>query len=168
MTALRFQTGGRHQTSPASLRGEKYKNTIKEEQMLRGLAFTMGKYESPPHLVVFVCVCVCTVYLSAMTRQHSCFQRYMTWLSSVITEEVVLSMPCQIRDRSRKLKMQWNLAGVGNILIWKGQEYSDVNTTIMQNWTCSRQYQCHGLCSSPVNNQFAMQPESLINTYTFT
>ena len=30
MTALRFQTGGRHQTSPASLRGLKRENCVRE------------------------------------------------------------------------------------------------------------------------------------------
>ena len=33
MTALRFQTGGRHQTSTASLRGYLYKATPNEEQI---------------------------------------------------------------------------------------------------------------------------------------
>ena len=33
MTALRFQTGGRHQTSPASLRGSTTKRTTKTKEL---------------------------------------------------------------------------------------------------------------------------------------
>lgn len=43
--------------------------------------------------------------LSAMTRLHSCFQSHSSSFSDVMTLHSVLIMPCQILDKSRKLKM---------------------------------------------------------------
>ncbi len=46
-----------------------------------------------------------STYLSAITREHSCFHRPMRTFSLLMTVQIVLIMPCQILDKSLKLKM---------------------------------------------------------------
>lgn len=43
--------------------------------------------------------------LSAMTRVHSCFHDAIRTLGLSMTLDMVLVIPCQMRDKSRRLKM---------------------------------------------------------------
>ena len=76
MTALRFQTGGRHQTSPASLRGCVWVDV--------GVGVVLvcqcgGIFALSLSLIVCVCVCVCSlcVYVRAV---RVCVTLYI-WLT---------------------------------------------------------------------------------------